>query len=118
MLCVLEQREVSVCPKRTMCLCKENTNGSRNVCEEGPRTRCYQIVHPKNKTFYYFLNLSLSAIWLQTGKWNFNKYGSAMITNANLVLSLALKQRDQMPNPIADVSNIPFPLKKLTGEFI
>ena len=101
MLCVLEHREVRVCPKRTMCLCKENTNGSRNVCEEGPRTRCYQIVHPKNKTFYYLLNLfffffftpppppppppapppplqallnlSLSAIWLQTGKWNLNK---------------------------------------------
>lgn len=73
MLCVLEHREVRVCPKRTMCLCKENTNGSRNVCEEGPRTRCYQIVYPKNKTFYYLLNLSLSAIWLQTGKWNLNK---------------------------------------------
>lgn len=73
MLCVLEHREVRVCPKRTMCLCKENTNGSRNVCEEGPRTRCYQIVHPKNKTFYYLLNLSLSAIWPQTGKWNLNK---------------------------------------------
>ena len=38
--------------------------------------------------------------------------------NANLVLLLAHKQRDQMPNPIAGVLNIPFPLKKLIGEFL
>ena len=41
-----------------------------------------------------------------------------MITNANLVLLLALKQMDQMPNPITGVLNIPFPLKNLMGEFI